>query len=219
MKVSTGPEQAKTIRLNRSHVELCSKYFDAALEDAKNVLLDDPRNEKALFRAARALYELRRFSDSQSYLQKLIALYPKNGRAVEDMRKLHQRMREETGDYDYAGMLKEATSCSTLDRGSYIGPVEIKQSQNRGRGLFLTKDVKAGDLLLAEKAFSVISLGQADQPDMAETIHKARRSLAKDCISQLRRNPSLVSAFSNLYTGSRPHEDPNPSRERENLDR
>lgn len=183
------------------------------------MLLDDSRNEKALFRAARALYELRRFPDSQSYLQQLIALYPKNETAVKDMRKLHERMREEAGEYDYAGMLKEATSCSTLDRGSYIGPVEIKQSQNRGRGLFLTKDVKAGDLLLVEKAFSVISLGPADQPDTVGKIHKARISLAKDCMSQLHRNPSVVSAFSNLYTGSRPHEDPNPPHKRENLDR
>lgn len=41
-----------------------------------------------------------------------------------------------------------------LDRGTYVGPVAVRQTESHGRGLFTTASVKAGDLLLCEKAFS-----------------------------------------------------------------
>lgn len=38
-----------------------------------------------------------------------------------------------------------------LDHATYIGPVEIRQIESKGRGLFVTKAVKAGELLCAKK--------------------------------------------------------------------
>jgi hypothetical protein len=37
-----------------------------------------------------------------------------------------------------------------LNHATYVGPVSIKAAGSRGRGLFTTKEVKAGDLLLVE---------------------------------------------------------------------
>ena len=39
-----------------------------------------------------------------------------------------------------------------LDAANFIGPIEIKWSPGKGRGLFLTRDVRAGELLLVEDA-------------------------------------------------------------------
>jgi hypothetical protein len=41
-----------------------------------------------------------------------------------------------------------------IDSASFTGPIEIRDSPSRGKGLFTTKQVKAGDLLLCEKEFS-----------------------------------------------------------------
>ena len=38
-----------------------------------------------------------------------------------------------------------------LDHATFVGPVAVKASIGRGRGLFTTKAVKAGDLILCEK--------------------------------------------------------------------
>jgi hypothetical protein len=41
-----------------------------------------------------------------------------------------------------------------IDCATHSSPVEIRKSPGRGNGLFTTKDVKSGELLLCEKAFS-----------------------------------------------------------------
>ena len=37
---------------------------------------------------------------------------------------------------------------------NYVGPVEVRYAGNKGRGLFVTRDVQVGELLFAEKAFA-----------------------------------------------------------------
>lgn len=41
-----------------------------------------------------------------------------------------------------------------LGQVTYIGPVAARETGFRGRGLFTTKEVEAGDLLLCEEAFA-----------------------------------------------------------------
>ena len=63
---------------------------------------------------------------------------------------------QENGRYEFRKMMLEAKKRQPprLDRGTYIGPVTVKQTQSHGRGLFTTETVKAGDLLFCEKAFA-----------------------------------------------------------------
>lgn len=48
-----------------------------------------------------------------------------------------------------------------LDHTTYIRPVEIIRTKFKGRGLFFTKAVKAGDLLLCEKTFCHTHIGES----------------------------------------------------------
>ena len=43
-----------------------------------------------------------------------------------------------------------------MDAATYLGPIEVQGSDGKGRGLFATRDVKAGELLLCEKAFALV---------------------------------------------------------------
>jgi hypothetical protein len=76
--------------------------------------------------------------------------------------------------------------------GNYIGPVIVKLSKDKGRGLYLTSDVEPMGLILAEKAFSCafyddecelrgISSSAASNPpsntDMNRYIHDLDKSI------------------------------------------
>lgn len=103
-----------------------------------------------------------------------------------------------------------------MDYASYIGPVEIRQTEPKGRGLFVIKAVKAGELLLCENAFShahvdeVASDGNANpqkinlliEPETGYGLMGARAELIKLTVQKLYRNPSLGKAFTALCHGT-----------------
>ncbi|KAL9103364.1 MAG: hypothetical protein Q9163_001576 [Psora crenata] len=201
--------------LNRCHARNVSQHYDAALADADAVLSLSPQNEKAIFRASRALYGLRRYEECLARLAELTALYPANLDARRDLDRCKLRLREKTGGHDFAAMLDEAVHKSPapdMDRASYIGPVEVRQCAIRahGRGLFTTKAVKIGELLLVEKAFSVAFPDSDDIEAPYDAVTGVRSSkplqelgaeLATLTLIKLRRNPSVMKDFASLYPG------------------
>ena len=181
------------------------------------VLEMDTSSEKALFRAARASYGLGCFARCRSYLAEIEELYPENRAAMKDIERCELRSREQAGEFDFASMLDETLTkqpSPRLDRATYIGPIEVRKCviESHGRGLFTTKAVKAGELLLCEKAFTTTFA--PDDSKSAEIDHakdsesdgstwrlKLRAELAAKTFVKLVRNPSLVSAFADLYPG------------------
>ena len=180
-----------------------------------------PKNEKALFRASRANYGLARYSEASVQLIQLKELYPSNVAAAKDLKRCEQRLKEQSGSYDFAAMLDEAIrKCPApdMDRASYVGSVEVRQCaiKSHGRGLFTTKDVKAGELLLVEKAFSAAfpdgDLAAAPVDSVTgslskESLLKMRAELATFTYLKLQLNPSLKKKFARLFPGPDAHED------------
>ncbi|CAD6594550.1 MAG: hypothetical protein ASARMPREDX12_009538 [Alectoria sarmentosa] len=213
----SSEEHAVILLLNRCQARLSSEHYDAALEDAMAVLEMDTSSEKALFRAARASYGLGCFARCRSYLAEIEELYPENRAAMKDIERCELRSREQAGEFDFASMLDETLTkqpSPRLDRATYIGPIEVRKCviESHGRGLFTTKAVKAGELLLCEKAFTTTFA--PDDSKSAEIDHakdsesdgstwrlKLRAELAAKTFVKLVRNPSLVSAFADLYPG------------------
>ena len=123
---------------------------------------------------------------------------------------------ERAGDHGFDGMLAEADVTPFLDRPNYVGSVETRKCSNNScdQGLFLTKDVKAGELLFCEKAFSSIELSENTPQDiilmiMGEDVNINSGDqkyfydkLAFDCVDKLDRNPSLVPSFMELDSES-----------------
>lgn len=202
--------------LNRSLAFIRKGKFDDALAD-----LDyDPNTiksvEKQLFRTGQALYSLQRFAEARRVLQALCIEHPNNQQARSDLRRTAYRLEEETtGKYQFSQLYKEAASARPpqLDHATYTGLVTVRASSLGGRGLFTTAAVKAGDLLLCEKAFAYTFAydgeGQLSQDvtvlinPHADTITMGTQAeLTKMIIHKLHRNPSLRSIVENLHHGS-----------------
>jgi hypothetical protein len=125
-------------------------------------------------------------------------------------------MEQKHGHYDFKAMyVATNTSPLYLDHATYIGPVVVKSAEGRGRGLFTTRAVEAGELLLCEKAFSQCyadpspgSQSLSSHISVLINIHTNRMvvgthgSLITKIVQQLWRNPSLIPAFTSLHHGS-----------------
>ncbi|KFZ20117.1 hypothetical protein V502_03347 [Pseudogymnoascus sp. VKM F-4520 (FW-2644)] len=214
----TSADEADTIKRNRSLSFPRTKQFDAALSDTGFPNFGENAPEKAIFRAGEALYNLRRFDECCEVLAILCRLYPLNALARASSDRAQIRLREQkTGEFNFKLLQAEAKKLRPphLDHVTYIGPIEARQTASKGRGLFVTKSVKAGDLLLCEKAFAHC---YAPEESEAEKSGKSNISilmntetntafmgtqadLLKSIVQKMYHNPSVASAFTALHHG------------------
>uniref|UniRef100_A0A0C4E007 SET domain-containing protein n=2 Tax=Magnaporthiopsis poae (strain ATCC 64411 / 73-15) TaxID=644358 RepID=A0A0C4E007_MAGP6 len=202
--------------LNRSHASLKLGRFEHAFADAVAANQIGNPSEKGLFREARALYELARFSECLAKFQELASAFPGNEAVKSEIKRTQRRLREQkTGDFDFSQMLKQAkVTPPIIDCATFVGPVEIRDSPGRGRGLFATKKVKAGQLLVCEKAFGYgfvgDEVGEVDgRSQMTVLIDlNSRRvtvggqaQLIPQIVQRLYNNPQSSRAFEDLHKG------------------
>ncbi|KAH9810902.1 TPR domain-containing protein [Teratosphaeria destructans] len=150
---------------NRAMVNLCLKRHERTLDDALAAIIPDGSeageklkelNNKAYFRAGRAAYELGRFSDAESYYLKMSELCPGDADAAKELKRTKLRLQEASaGVYDFAAMSNSVSKKRPhLDHASFTEKVEVRDAGNSGRGLFAKTSIKAGEVILCEKAFS-----------------------------------------------------------------
>ena len=200
---------------NRSLASFKLGCYDAAFADADCTLTKAQESEKSLYRAAQAMYELGRLQECHSFLQILLQDYPHSEPGKSQMRRVAERLKEQKhGDYNFQNMYSTIKSTSPiLDCATFVGPVTVKDSSDRGRGLFTVREVKAGDLLLCEKAFAasyseMTPKGIKADPSILMNLHTNRITLGTHgalitaIIHRLKQNPSLIPAFVSLYHGS-----------------
>ncbi|KAL2810626.1 hypothetical protein BJX63DRAFT_444568 [Aspergillus granulosus] len=215
LNTSPATDEALIIRLNRALTYLKTHQFDAALYDLETVLSDQESSEKALFRKSQALYHLAKFEESCKVHQALFATFPNNTTAKLEFSRATARLAEQrTGKYPFKYLQREAKKrCPPLlDRGTYIGPVSVRPTESRGRGLFTTEAVRAGDLLFCEKAFAYAfhdevsgasdSLSILMNPETNTITMGTQAALIALIAQKLYKNPSLRSMFTDLYYGS-----------------
>jgi hypothetical protein len=142
--------------------------------------------------------------------------YPSNEPAKNQFTRAVNRLAEqEKGGYRFEQLYMEATKLRPphLDHSIYVGPVSDRASGSRGRGLFTTEAVRAGDLLLCEKAFAhaFVDTGKTERSQdvtvllNAETDSRtmgAQAELIRMIVQKLYRNPSLASVITDLHHGS-----------------
>lgn len=202
-----------TAQLNRALSFLKSYSFDAALRDVKDILQVSELSKKALFRKGQALYQLGRFKESFDTFAILTEKYPDYDAAAHEYARASARLVEqESGKYEFRKMILEAKKRQPprLDRGTYIGPVTVRETQSHGRGLFTTQAVKAGDLLFCEKAFAHAfhcdnaskSLRLLLNVDMNQATIGTQAELIELIVQKLYKNPSLLPGFINLHHGT-----------------
>ncbi|KAI3579139.1 hypothetical protein IWW34DRAFT_805757 [Fusarium oxysporum f. sp. albedinis] len=112
--------------------------------------------EESWLLQARAIYHLGKFEECQQKLRALKKAFPKSVPAWSLQLHIGKSLKEKNdGAYAVANMLIGAQEAPPLiDCATFSSLVEIRVAPGRVMGLFLTKDVSAGDLILCGKAFS-----------------------------------------------------------------
>lgn len=204
---------------NRAHVNLLLSRFDEAKSDALASLthLSDQKHQeldsKAYSRAGSAAYNLGLFQEAKHLFEHQQRLIPSDKEAGARIRKAGLRLQEQdSGSYDFK-KLKASLMVSSrprVDAASFTCNVKIGQSPGRGRGLFATKDVGAGDIILCEQAFSVVWTHEKEVLTAMtydfrdERIRVFPAGLCKAVVQKLLDNPSQIGKIVDLYSDYRP---------------
>lgn len=219
MCLATTEEESRIIKLNRSLANIKLERYDKALEDAGTVDQNGKPSEKGLYRAACALSGVGRFKECHENLEALLARFPECEPAKTMLIRIKRLLEERRdGEYNFKTMYEAAKATPPcLDNATYIGPVEVKDSAGRGRGLFARQDIAAGALLLCEKAFAYCFATNGTEQDVSP--YNSRTALLMNTetkrgymgtqadlitviIQKLHDNPSLMSAYTSLYHGN-----------------
>ncbi|BGP36476.1 hypothetical protein JCM10449v2_000377 [Rhodotorula kratochvilovae] len=154
--------------LNRAQAHLRLGNFASAYRDTSAVLgfLDvgvcgPPLAEiKAALRRAKALEGMRQLTRAGEAYARVLALDEASVEGMEGAQRIVKMLRESrTGEYDWRELAlweeeKDAKEGPAV--GDFVGPVEVVEREGRGggRGIVATRDIKAGEILLVEKAFA-----------------------------------------------------------------
>ncbi|KAF1971836.1 SET domain-containing protein [Bimuria novae-zelandiae CBS 107.79] len=160
----SNPDLARDIARNRAYVNLLLNHFDEAISDAKASLIgrDDQKSKdldsKAYYRAGSAAYGLGKYDDAKAYFEAQLKLSPNDKDASTCLKRIEVRMRElQTGSYNWkklrAGLSRARPH---VDAASFVSNIKVEDSAGRGRGMFVTRDIPAREVVMCDKAFSVV---------------------------------------------------------------
>ena len=173
----------------------------------------EPLNQKALYRSALAFYEDGDYESAKARFVKLLKEFPENKNAKERLLRTFRRLQEQrTGEYAFLKKRNEVKEWGEkrgkLDCAEYVGPVRVGDAGSKGRGLFATRDVKFGDLLLCSKAFIVCHGEAADVRINALLNIKDRKGqsgtrsqIFRELIQVLYHSPKKAKGFYGLNSG------------------
>lgn len=209
-----NPDLAQDLCRNRAHVNLLLNQLDEAISDAKASLIskEDERSKeldsKAYLRAGSAAYTLGDFHEAKTYYEEQQKLAPQDENASINLRRVDMRLREQkTGAYNWKKIKANLSRARPLvDAASFLSNAKIKDSQGRGRGLFATCDIPAGEIVMCEKAFCVVwgfqseALTAMTYDARDDRIRVSPVGLCRSIVQKLLSNPSQIEKVMGLYS-------------------
>ena len=211
--LEVGSDLWNKLFCNRAVVRLCMSQFDGAIRDCEEILKITQNHIKATLLKARTLYRLRRFEEAQRLCYDFLAIEPTSEDGNGILASATERIRESTsGEFDFKEMeLKaKAHKYPRLDYADFVGPVEIRQCDpsSKGRGLFATRNINQGELVICEKAFMIGYAGEK-KGLMSIALHTEKMRcykgpesyLPSETMQLLSDNPSLAPRLLALYSG------------------
>jgi tetratricopeptide (TPR) repeat protein len=186
---------------HRSSTNLQLHRYDATILDAflsTSNGRDDTskaKDSEAWFRRGRANYQLGHYADALKAFARMLMLAPSDSKGHEELKKTKTRLLEQQqGAYNFAEIIDEVTKNGFFaDRASFVSKTEVRQTQDRGRGLFASQDIRMGDLILCEKAF------MAAHPD--DRTPNSRSQVWLESVQKVLDNPSQSKDLLGLYAG------------------
>jgi tetratricopeptide (TPR) repeat protein len=211
--LNMNPDLARDISRNRAYVNILLNQLDEATSDAKASLIgkEDQRSKdldsKAYFRAGCAAYNLGEYHEAKAFFEEQQKLTPGDKTASINLRRIEVRLREQkTGAYNWkkirAGLSRARPR---VDAASFISNTNIGDSPGRGHGMFATCNIPVGEIVMCDKAFSVV-WGHESEALTAMTydvrddrIRVSPVGLSKSTVQKLLSNASQIERVMDLY--------------------
>ncbi|XP_054825759.1 methyltransferase FGSG_00040 [Prosopis cineraria] len=188
---------------NRAEARSRLKEFHSALEDCDSALEIDGTHLKTLVCKGKILLNLNTYSAALDFFR-VARLDPQaNGNSenlngcVEKCKRLDFLSR--TGSLDLSDWVSNGFRGKSPELAEYIGSVEIMKSEISGRGLFATKNIDAGALVLVTKAVAMERsvLGGKDLSEEAQLVMwKNFIDQVSDFVRKCHRTSNLISKLS-----------------------
>lgn len=155
-------EICKTLLLawsNRAEAFLRLKRYDCALADAEKALELEPNNLKSLNRKGKAFEALHKYEKANMCFLAAFKLSPQDEEIREALKRSKLCSQQSLqGDFDLSKFYLNRCKGVFHPCCDYVGPVEIRRVPSFGRGLFLTRDVVAGELLFVSNAVATAAI-------------------------------------------------------------
>ncbi|CAI4216109.1 unnamed protein product [Parascedosporium putredinis] len=155
----------------RAGANLIMKHYDSSISDAKEAMTGKETDWKLHFTAGRAAYALRDFARCKEFYELALKTKPDNPAVQQELENCLERIKEET-----EGVFNFKTWPAV-----------------HGRGLFATRDIKAGETVFCEKAVCVPNEFNLDHNSAA---------LFANLVRTCHDNPSLHAKVLDLHAGS-----------------
>lgn len=161
---------------NRAEARFRLREFAAALKDCKEALKIEGAHFKTLLCKGKILFNLNRYGAALDCFREA-SLDPQESSNFETLNEYLDRCKKleylsKTGAFDLSDWIVGGFRGKTPELAEYIGGVEIKKSEISGRGLFATKNIDSGTLLLVTKAVATERgiLSQEDSGENAQLV-------------------------------------------------
>ncbi|KAM3549588.1 hypothetical protein MY1884_008673 [Beauveria asiatica] len=211
IKSAQTPVDAQVAYVNRALVNLRLGRLEDAFNDAVAMKFELQPTEKGMFREATCLYKLQKFDQCLLKFQELQSRYPSNKYVLSEIKRVNTRLKEcNDGIFDWLDMHEQA-ECSPplIDCATFSKSTEIRESPGLGRGLFTTKPIAAGELLLCEKAFSFNFTGEDEERNSTLLVDPDTMNGMPDCylqdvaqvVQKLYHEPGMAPLFLELDHG------------------
>jgi len=116
-------------------------------------------NAKAYRVAGLADYEIAQYRSAAKLFESAIETGHGDGAKYELSLAMEKMKQETTGDYEFENMrvaaFAEAESWKRYDCASFTKHTRVGDTPANGRGLFTTTDIKAGEVVMVERAFAI----------------------------------------------------------------
>ncbi|WVQ78235.1 hypothetical protein IAT38_000318 [Cryptococcus sp. DSM 104549] len=216
-EVLNDPHKRFILLLNRSQANLEIRLYGAAyldalearkLADSCDLPVTALQRSRVIWRLASALYELRLY-DKASELAEECKSIPELGKTLPLLLdKISARKAErDQGKYDWHAILSavHASSAPSIDAADYSGPVQVRAKPGGGVGIFLTRPVKRGELLIASKALAKCWPAETDHvalsildPKGTQRVDHEVFHLVESLVGKVLDNPSLAGLLDGL---------------------
>jgi len=159
--VNNGKVAAETVMLaysNRAAAWMKLSHYERALMDAREALLLDPQHLKSIYRKGLALHHMQQFELASEAFALALEYSPEKEIKVAHQKSKLCDMQSRWGSYElHKYLLGGYDGPMPMEFSDFVGPVEIKLMEGKGkRGLFVTRDVEVGELLLVSNALAVV---------------------------------------------------------------